>query len=136
MPIPDSLPDVDLAGRYLVVSVMNVVNHQVVLYIGNSVLEQPAAIANIVAATITAIPAYVVSRQWVWKSEGDARSQILPFWLIAIVGLVVSTAFAAGAEAVAGSGLAVNLAALAGYFLVWVGKFFLLDRLFRPAVVA
>ncbi len=127
----DSLPDAGLAGRYLALSALNVVNHQVVLFVGNSVLGLSAGVANVIAATVAAVPAFIISYRWVWRSEGDPRSQIVPFWLIALAGLAVSTGMAIGAERAFGAGLAVNAAAFVGYFFVWVAKFFLLDRLFR-----
>ncbi len=129
-----TLPDSGLAGRFVAVSAINVVNHQAVLWLTNSVLGWSAVPANVTAASLAAIPAFVLSRQWVWKAQGDVRRQVLPFWVISVAGLVVSTACAAGAEAAFGAGLAVNAASFIGYFLVWIAKFFLLDRLFgdRP----
>ena len=127
----ETLPDAGLAGRYLALSVLNVVNHQVVLFVGNSVVGLSAGLANVIAATVSAVPSFIVSYRWVWKSAGNPRNQILPFWLIALAGLAVSTGMAIVAERAFGAGLAVNAGALAGYFFVWVAKFFLLDRLFR-----
>lgn len=115
---------------------LNVVNHQVVLFIGNSVIGLSAGVANLIAATVSAVPAFIISYRWVWRSEGNPRSQILPFWLIALAGLAVSTGMAIAAERAFGAGLAVNAAAFVGYFFVWVAKFFLLDRLFRAEEAA
>ncbi len=63
------------------------------------------------------------------------RRQVLPFWAITFAGLVVSTLFAAVADRIFGAGIAVNIASLIGYFIVWVAKFFLLDRLFGAPTV-
>ncbi len=124
-----------MLARYLLVSMFNIAAHQSVLFVLNKVMGWPGGWANACAALLVSIPAYFLSRNWVWEVDGDhdLRSQVVPFWIITIVGLVVSTAFAAAAEGAFGNGLPVNIASLFGYFVVWVGKFFLLDRLFASS---
>ncbi len=121
-----------MARRYLLVSAFNFTGHQTFLYLANSVWGWSGGVANMFAAGVMSIPAYLLSRAWVWEVNGrhDVRRQVLPFWAITVAGLVVSTGMAAGADAAFGAGLAVNFASLIGYFIVWVAKFFLLDRLF------
>lgn len=121
-----------MATRYLLVSAFNFAGHQAFLFLANSVWGWSGGVANVFAACVMSIPAYLLSRAWVWEVDGrhDVRRQVLPFWAITLAGLVVSTVFAAVADSVFGAGLAVNLASLIGYFIVWVAKFFLLDRLF------
>jgi uncharacterized membrane protein YccC len=58
------------------------------------------------------------------------RQEIIPFWTLALVGLVVSTALAEGADRAFGSGIWVAMGSLAGYFVVWVVKFIVLERMF------
>lgn len=121
-----------MATRYLAVSTFNFAGHQVLLYLANSVWGWSGGIANVFAACVMSVPAYLLSRAWVWEVNGrhDVRRQVLPFWAITLAGLLVSTVLAAVADDVFGAGLAVNIASLIGYFIVWVAKFFLLDRLF------
>ena len=118
--------------RYGAVSATNIVGHQVILSIANSGLDIPGGPANAIAAAIMSVPAYLLSRNWVWQVDGkhSIRGQVLPFWVITILGLVVSTAMAAGAQSIFGEGVAVNIAAFLGYFIVWVIKFLVLERLF------
>ncbi|MDA3039127.1 MAG: GtrA family protein [Actinomycetota bacterium] len=118
--------------RYGAVSCVNIVGHQLILTIANSVMGVPGGPANAIAATIMCVPAYLLSRNWVWEVDGkhSVTGQVLPFWIITVVGLLVSTALAALAQSLFGKGLAVNAAAFLGYFLVWVMKFFVLERLF------
>lgn len=124
-----------VASRYLVVSIINVVNHQVLLNLANSGWGWSGGQANVFAAVLAAGPGYLLSRYWVWQVKGKARfrSEILPFWTIALLGLVVSTAMAEGADRLFGSGIWVAIASLVGYFVVWVAKFVILDRLFSEA---
>ena len=118
--------------RYGAVSGFNIVGHQSILFVANSFFDIDGGWANALAAGVMCVPAYLLSRNWVWQLEGEhsLARHVLPFWVITVVGLLVSTACAAGAQAAFGHGLAVNAAAFFGYFVVWVAKFFLLDRLF------
>lgn len=122
-----------MALRFLVVSVINVVTHQVLLYLANSGWGWSGGVANAFAAVVTAIPGYLLSRYWVWAVRGahSFKGEILPFWLIALAGLLFSTGLAEGADRLFGAGIAVALASLFGYFVVWVLKFMILDRLFE-----
>lgn len=124
-----------VATRYIAVSVINTVNHQALLFLANSVWDWTGGWANVFAATTAAVPAYLLSRAWVWEVSGrhSFRSEVLPFWTIALVGLLVSTLCAEVADRVFGAGIAVNIASLVGYFFVWVAKFVLLDRMFTAA---
>lgn len=125
-----------LAGRYVAVSVFNIVGHQAVLYSANSLAGWSAGPANLLAAAIMSTFAYLLSRNWVWAVEGthSIKRHILPFWTIVVVGLIVSTGLSAGAEELFGAGLAVNAASFAGYLVVWVAKFFVLSRVFAPTL--
>lgn len=118
--------------RYLGVSVINIFNHQTLLYIAHSIWEWSGGLANVFAACVSAIPGYFLSRAWVWQRTGNHswRGEVLPFWGIALAGLVVSSLMAEGADRAFESALAVAIASLVGYLIVWVIKFFLLDRLF------
>lgn len=141
-----SVPSTDAASttgatatRYLMVSAVNFFGHQAFLFLANSVWGWSGGVANVFAACVMSMPAYLLSRAWVWEVDGrhDMRRQVLPFWAITVLGLVVSTLFAAIADRVFGAGIAVNIASLVGYFIVWVAKFFMLDRLFGgPATKA
>ncbi len=121
-----------LLGRYVAVSMVNIVGHQSLLWVANSVLGWSGGWANAAAASIMCVPAYFLSRNWVWAVDGEhsVRDQVLPFWVITILGLLVSSGFAAAAQSLFGAGIAVNIGAFIGYFFVWVLKFVVLNRLF------
>lgn len=124
-----------MAGRYVVVSVWNTICHQATLLVAYSGLGWSGGWSNIAGAVVACIPAYFLSRAWVWQRSGrhSLHREVLPFWSIALVGLVVSTLTAHLADAALGSQIWVNIGSLFGYFLVWVAKFFLLDQLLFPA---
>ncbi len=124
-----------LAGRYAAVSILNVLNHQILLNLANSGWGWSGGRANVFAAVISAIPAYYLSRQWVWKVQGahSVRNEIAPFWILSLLGLVVSTVLAETADRLFEAWYWVAGASLFGYFVVWVAKFVILDRLFNRA---
>ena len=124
-----------VAGKYVIVSILNVVNHQVLLNIANSGWGWSGGRSNLFAAVIAAVPAYLLSRFWVWEVRGphQLRAEIIPFWGLALIGLVVSTTLAEAADRALGSGVWVAAGSLVGYFLVWLAKFVVLDGLFTRA---
>jgi len=127
------LPNRTVALRYVVVSAVNVVNHQALLLLAHSVWGWPGGVANVFAAVLAAIPGYLLSRYWVWSLRGShsVRSEILPFWTLALLGLIVSTVLAEVADRAFESPLAVSAASFAGYFVVWVLKFLVLNKIFE-----
>jgi putative flippase GtrA len=119
-------------GRYIAVSVVNVANHQILLRIANGWWGWPGGWANAFAASTALIPAYLLTRSWVWSVSGShsVRREVVPFLLLALVGLVVSSATSEFAERTFGAGLWVNVGSLVGYVGVWIMKFFVLERIF------
>ena len=87
-------------------------------------------VANLVAVGLSAIPAYLVNRRWVWGKQGphSIAREIVPFWSYAFLGLAVSTVAVAWADARWHSNLAVSIANIAAFGLLWAAKFVLLDR--------
>ena len=122
-------------GRYLAVSVINVVNHQLLLQLAVRWWGWSGGAANAFAAVVAVVPAYFLSRHWVWRVSGRSslRAEVVPFWLIALAGLVVSTVLTEGADRLWDEPLLLSAASLVGYFIVWVVKFLLLNVLFGRA---
>jgi putative flippase GtrA len=120
------------AGRYLMVSVVNVINHQLILQLAVNLWGWSGGVANAFAATTAAAPAYFMSRYWVWRVRGRSslRSEVVPFWIIAILGLVVSSLTAEAADRLFERPIMISVGSIIGYFIVWVIKFLLLDELF------
>ena len=122
--------------RYSLVSVVSVIVSQVVLFVAQSFWS--ARTSNIVAVCVSAVPSYYLNRAWAWGKTGKSHfmKEIVPFWTLALLGLVLSTWAADFAETNAHSitssdlmaRLIVNLAALAAFGVLWVGKFFIFNR--------
>ena len=123
--------------RYSLVSVVSVVVSQIVLFIAQSFWS--ARTSNIVAVCLSAVPSYYLNRAWAWGKTGKSHlmKEIVPFWSLALLGLVFSTWAADYAESNAHhltssdlvARLIVNGAALAAFGILWVGKFFIFNRL-------
>jgi len=81
--------------------------------------------------TISAVPAYLLSRHWVWRQRGrnSFTTEVLPFWSMALLGLIISTVAVAIVDDRYDGALPVQLASVASFGVVWVLKFFVLDRL-------
>lgn len=117
--------------RYCGVSAINVVFGQTLLWFFYSVVSWPAWLSNVLAVTISAGPAYWLSRHWVWSQSGahSVRDEIAPFWGMALLGLILSTVATSWADHRWGTGVSVQLASLASFGVVWVFKFFILEHL-------
>jgi putative flippase GtrA len=87
-------------------------------------------VANIVAVTISTVPGYFLSKHWVWRHHGSSSvaREALPFWMLNLAGLVLSTIFAYFADRLFEQGWVVNVANIAGFGVLWVAKFFILDE--------
>jgi putative flippase GtrA len=123
-----------LAGRYVIVSLWNTLCHQVTLLVAYSGFGWSGGWSNVFAACVAAVPAYFLSRAWVWRRSGrhSFQREVLPFWLLALAGLLASTIMADIADRAFGQQIWINIGSLSGYFLVWVVKFFLLDTVLFP----
>jgi putative flippase GtrA len=117
--------------RFGAVSAFNVVFGQSLLYGAQTVLEWPAVGSNVFSVTISAIPAYLLSRYWVWQKRGKNHlmKEVIPFWSLAILGFVLSTTAVWFVEQQwEPQPIYINLTNLAAFGVVWVSKFFILDR--------
>ena len=117
--------------RYSAVSAVAFPVTQVLLVIGSVGFGWSGVTTNLVAVSLVSIPAYVLNRYWVWgkKDKNSLTTEILPFWGITLLGLIISTGAAYWADQLFDSPYAVNLANTFGFGVVWVFKFFLLDQM-------
>lgn len=117
--------------RFLVVSAFNVAFGQGLLVLAHSWLGWAFAGSNAAAVALSAGPAYILTRYWVWEkwSKNRLLTEVLPFWGVAFFGLIFSTLAAKFAGTYTDAQLALNLVNLASFGLIWVFKLFLFDRL-------
>lgn len=116
--------------RFGAVSAMNIAITQTLLQVFYRFTDLGAALSNILAVGLSAIPAFLVLKRWVWGRTGahSVTREIIPFWSFTFAGLALSTLAVAAAEDRWESALAVSLANIAAFGVLWVGKFVFLDR--------
>jgi putative flippase GtrA len=112
-----------------------------VIRVGSSTPGGPgsAALANVCATTITTIPSYYLNRAWVWGKSGKSHlwTEVVPFWIIAFVSLVLSTGAVWLAAHFANQSslskdaktLLVELANLFTYGVLWIVKFIIFNKI-------
>jgi len=134
--IDDRRPVVGRVVRCLAVSVATTglsVGILVILALGFGV---PAGTANAIGVTCGIPASFVGNRRWVWRRSGPSalRREILPFWVMCLLGLVASTAVVGRVGMLTASLPAVWRAVVlpaanaATFGALWVIQFALLDR--------
>jgi putative flippase GtrA len=118
------------ASRFLVVSAFNVLFGQSLLVLAHSGFGWAFTTSNVFAVGLSAGPAYVLARYWVWEktSKNHFVKEVLPFWGLAFLGLTASTIAAGVGERYSDAQILLNLVNLAAFGIIWVFKFFILDR--------
>ena len=126
------------ALKYASVSVVGVAVTQILLiicYQPTFGFQMTAGWANFTAVSGASIPAYMLNRQWVWNKTGrhSVRREVLPFWGISLLGLLISTVAVSFVSRQWDSQLAISGTNIASFGVLWVGKYLFLDSImFRP----
>lgn len=117
--------------RYFGVTCVNVSTGLSMLVLFHAVLGWPGVASNLAAVTLSTVPAYLLSRRWVWEKSGpnSIGGEVAPFWAMAFAGLVLSTLMVGWASARFDHDLIVYGANLASFGLLWIIKFFVLEHL-------
>ena len=116
--------------RYCGVSVVNVVIGLSTLTFCLAVIDLTPVAANVAAWIVSTGPAYVLSRYWVWQQTGanSVRAEIVPFWILAFIGLACSSVAVAIAGAYTDDTLIIVSVNFTTYGVVWVAKYLVLDN--------
>lgn len=106
----------------------------VLLFVLHAVAGWEAWHANLLAVSVGAVPAYLIDRYWVWSQTGRNRlwGEVVPFWVITVIGAAASTVAADAVSRWDNSGLVV-LVNFGTYAVLWLVKFFILDRFLWPS---
>lgn len=97
-----------------------------------------AFLANIAAATAVTLPAYFVTRTWVWRlGPGNARTaEVGQYWASTMFSLTLSTTTLWLLARSGAPSVVLAAAPLAVYAALWAARFCFLDRyLFRRSTV-
>ena len=72
--------------------------------------------------------ATLASLQFLEGQLKNIRNEIVPYWLLAFLGLGISTIFVYLADSIWETWVAINLANAMGYTLLWGAKYFILEK--------
>jgi len=117
--------------RFGAVSAFNVVFGQVLLFSAQVAMGLSPVSANVFSVSLGAIPAYILSRYWVWNKRGKHRimREVVPFWTLALLGFILSTGAVWLVDTTWDpSPVLINLTNLVAFGVVWAAKFVVLDR--------
>ncbi len=128
--------------RYTMVSVISTVVSFSVLGFVYGVLRLGSEVPDTLFANIVAaFPSYYLNRTWAWGKTGRSHitREVLPFWALAVSGIVFSIFTASAARHLSdvhhlhhlGRTVLVLGANLAAFGILWVLKFLLFNRLFH-----
>lgn len=123
--------------KYSMASVVAVILSNLLLALFVGVINMGEVLASTLATTISAFPSYEMNRKWAWGKSGKSHmvKEVLPFWGLALLGLLASD----GAVYLAGKyakhhhlthvhKTELVLAVYFGAFAVlWVGKFLIFN---------
>ncbi len=122
--------------RYMGVSVVFVPIGQVLIQVLGSVFDGNFTLASIVAAAILTVPNFFANKLLVWKdtSKDNLRTQVVVFWVAAMLGVSLATGLTYLVQQVTEDSsslvqrVAVFVAQMTGFGIVWVGRYLVLDR--------
>lgn len=117
--------------RYCGVSAVNVLTGLSTLAFAHAVLGWSAVASSVSAWAVSTVPAYLLSRHWVWQQRGShsMSAEIMPFWFLALAGLAFSTLVVALVALFTDKTTIIMLGNLGAYGVVWVVKYVVIDNL-------
>lgn len=126
------------AIKYTLVSVVSVAVSQTAFVLAYGVFAVFGARGSSIFATcVGAVPSYYLNRNWAWGKSGRSHiwREVVPFWVIALIGLVFSTWSAdfahthtTGIHSHVAKVAVVSACYLGSYGVLWVGKFIVFNR--------
>jgi putative flippase GtrA len=125
--------------RYSMVSAVAIVISQVTILVCAWVFGLSGIAANTIGALVATPASYELNRKWAWRKGGKSHlwREVVPFWALTIIGWLASTGTVEIADSLCKShgvtglarAVAIMGASLFAYGVVWIGKFFLFNRL-------
>jgi putative flippase GtrA len=116
--------------KYSTASVVAVSVGQPVFWIFDGALGWPAIPANLVSVSCGAVPNYLINRRWTWHQTGKNRlwGEVVPFWVMSALGMILSVVAVYYADQRWDSTVINSIAQLAGFGVLWIAKFLVLDK--------
>ena len=123
-------PTVRKLAKYSTASVVAVAVGQPVFWLFDGVLGWDAVPANLVSVSAGSVPNYLINRRWTWSQTGRNRlwGEVVPFWVMSAMGMILSLIAVNYADNRWDSTLINAMAQLAGFGVLWLAKFLVLDK--------
>jgi putative flippase GtrA len=132
-------PEGKRALKYTLASVVSSVISVITFIILKGIVRLDAVAANIIAVVAGGIPNYYMNRKWAWGKSGKSHlwKEIVPFWVLAFLGLAISTFAVAWADSFSTSHeyshfmttVVDTLANVGAFGVLWVGKYMIFNKL-------
>jgi putative flippase GtrA len=129
--------------RYVTQSVLTTLFSFLVLGLVYGVFRLWSEVPSVIFAnSVATVPSYYLNRNWVWRKSGRShlRKEVIPFWVVSFIGIVLSIFAAAAARHIglkyfpdnhAARTVLVEAANLFSFGVLWIGKFLIFSRLFH-----
>jgi putative flippase GtrA len=125
--------------RYSMVSGVAIAISSVTILVCAGLLHLSGILSNTIGALAATPASYELNRKWAWGKHGKSHlwKEVVPFWVLTVVGFLASTGTVAIADSVCNShhikgiqrGLIIDAASLFAYGVVWVVKFVVFNTL-------
>lgn len=124
--------------KYSMVSLVSIVVSQITQLVA-FLLTHNGVLSSVIAVAVGTVPSYELNRRWTWRKNGPSHMwrEIVPFWVMSFIGLVVSTVCVYLVEqwaedrdlTKARTAFLLNLASLFAFGILWIAKFIIINRL-------
>jgi putative flippase GtrA len=123
-------PTIRKLMKYSTASIVAIAVGQPVFWIFNGAIGWGAISSNLVSVSAGAVPNYLINRRWTWSQTGRNRlwGEIVPFWVMSALGMILSLIAVDYAEERWDSTAVNSMAQLAGFGVLWIAKFLVLDK--------
>ncbi len=121
--------------RFGGVTIVSTIVGLITLFVCLSVLNMSGVVANFWSVVLSTPPAYYLNRAYVWgrgTTDHSASREVGPFWIMTLLGWVVSTIAIAIADTQTDSDIALLVVQMASFGALWIVKFAFLEKVLWP----
>ena len=121
--------------RFGGVTIVSTVVGLATLFVGLAVFDMSGIVANFWSVVLSTPPAYYLNRAYVWgrgTSNHSESREVGPFWIMTLLGWVVSTIAIAIADTQTDSDIALLIVQMASFAALWIVKFAFLEKVLWP----
>lgn len=116
--------------RFGGVTVVSTIVGFTTLAIGLYVFNLSGIAANLASVVVSTPPSYYLNRRWVWGHDGESSvaREVTPFWILTLLGFVVSTIAIGIVDLQTDSRPLLLLTQVASFGGLWLVKFAFLEK--------